>query len=56
MNDLHLIWILKQAANGHQFKSIVFHESGDMDVKFWDTGGNFHDLTFHDNGHMQTNA
>lgn len=54
MNETHLMWFLQKVFTGNIFQSLSFHENGDVLVKFFDSGGNFHEQIWHADGTFAT--
>jgi len=54
MNKTHLLWFLEKVFSGVTFQSITFSESGYVFVKFFDSGGNFHDQIWTPQNTVQT--
>lgn len=42
MTDQQMMFLLEKKFTGCQLLSVIFGENGNMTVKFFDTGGNFH--------------
>lgn len=54
MNKEQLFFLMEKSFAGCVFQSILFSETGDMLVKFFDSGGNFHEQIHHANGTFST--
>jgi len=54
MHDHQLMFLIKLWAGGCRIQTVLINESGNMNVSFFDKGGNFHEQSLSGGGKLRT--